>query len=376
MFPPAGITPIRAESGLDTIPNMPAEDPGDVFLRHRGAVLDALLSDPAFGEAGPATEPVSSGPLGGDPDLGGSDTDGEALFGSAASFEGAMPESAPPPRRSSDGPKASERIIALLNGQPSDSAPTMDFSSDFSDVAAKQPPPAESAESASGANRPAKARGPEAAERIAELAKKLKNPKVALAVCGVLAVLLILALVSTGGKEDAPEPDRIAVITPSATSAPTSKPAPDAPSSGTITVKSATAHCPPGSTPGMDAFGGQQGKAWSCVRAYKVDGQVLSIDLGKTYQIDSIGIVPGWDSVGGDGVDQWAKFRTASRVSYMFDDPNQTTYTQQTLDQRTLVVTKFEVPVQASKVVLKILESKGDPTINTTAISSIVITGH
>lgn len=367
--------PIRAEGGLDTIPNMPAEDPGDVFLRHRGAVLDALLSDPAFGEVGPATEPVSSGPLAGDPDFGDPGTDGAPLFGAAASLEGAMPESAPPPRRSSDGPKASERIIALLNGQPSDSAPGLDFSSDYSDVAAKQPPPAEPAESASGAGRPAKARGPEAAERAADLAKKLKNPKVALAVCGVLAVLLILALVTTGGKDDAPAADRIAVITPSATAAPTSKPS-EAASSGTITVKSATAHCPPGSTPGMDAFSGQQGKAWSCARAYKVDGQVLSIDLGKTYQIDSIGIVPGWDSVGGDGVDQWTKYRTASRVSYQFDDPNQTTYTQQTLDQRTLVVTKFEVPVQASKVTLRILESKGDPTINTTAISSIVITGH
>ncbi|WP_280485679.1 hypothetical protein [Nocardia cyriacigeorgica] len=31
---------------------MPAEDPGDVFLRNRGAVLDALLSDPALGSSG------------------------------------------------------------------------------------------------------------------------------------------------------------------------------------------------------------------------------------------------------------------------------------------------------------------------------------
>lgn len=363
-------------SGYD--PDMPAEDQGDVFLRHRGAVLDALLSDPSFGEDGSATEPLLSGPLVGDPGFDEPGMGSDLLSGPAmaASPEGPLFESGPPPRRSSDGPKASERIIALLNGQPPDSAPALDFSSDFSDVAAKQAPPDEPVQSASGAGRSSTARGPEAAERIAILAKKLKNPKVALVVCGVLVVLLILALVTTGGKDESREPDRIAVITPSATSAPTSKPASAAPSSGTIQVKSATAHCPPGSTPGMDAFGGQQGKAWSCVRAYKVDGQVLSIDLGKTYQIDSIGIVPGWDNVGGDGVDQWTKYRTASRVSYKFDDPNNTTFVQQTLDQRTLVVTKFEVPVQASKVVLTVLESKGDPTINTTAISSIVITGH
>jgi hypothetical protein len=358
---------------------MPAEDQGDVILRHRGAVLDALLSDPSFGENGSATEPLLSGPLAGDPDLGEPGTGPDLLSApvmAAASPEGPSFESGPPPRRSSDGPKASERIIALLNGQPPDSAPGLDFSSDFSDVAAKQPPPDEPAPSASGAGRSSKARAPEAAERIAILAKKLKNPKVALAVCAVLAILLILALVTTGGKDQSREPDRIAVITPSATSAPTSKPASAAPSSGTIQVKSATAHCPPGSTPGMDAFGGQQGKAWSCVRAYKVDGQVLSIDLGKTYQVDSIAIVPGWDSVGGDGVDQWTKYRTASRVSYQFDDSNKTTYTQQTLDQRTLVVTKMEPPVSASKITLTVQQSKGDQAVNTIAISSIVITGH
>ncbi|MGY4098699.1 discoidin domain-containing protein [Nocardia sp. R16R-3T] len=351
---------------------MSAEDQGDVFLRHRGAVLDALLANPSFVAADPDTGAVLSGPLVGDPDFG--DFGGPLSDGVVAVAPTAGMGPAGPSRRSSDGPKASERIIALLNGQPPDSAPALDFSAEYSDVSAKQPPPEEPVRSASGSS---KARGPEPAERIVVLAKKLKNPKGALAVCAVLAVLLILALITTGGKDETRGVDRIAVITPSATAAaPTTKPEASMAPSGQIEVKSATAHCPPGSTPGMDAFGGQQGKAWSCVRAYKIDGQVLSIDLGKTYQIDSIGIIPGWDSVGSDGVDQWTKYRTASRVSYQFDDPNKTSYTQQTLDQRTLVVTKFEVPVQASKIVLTIQESKGDPTINTTAISSIVITGH
>ncbi|WP_329411958.1 discoidin domain-containing protein [Nocardia vinacea] len=351
---------------------MAAEDPGDVFLRHRGAVLDALLSDPSLGENDPDTGPVLSGPLVGDPEFG---ELGDPVSGVVASDAGVG--SAGPSRRSSDGPKASERIIALLNGQQPDSAPALDFSAEYSDVSARETPPEEPARSASGAGGSSKTTGPEAADRIAALAKKLKNPKVALAVCAVLAVLLILALMTTGGKDETREVDRIAVITPSATAAaPTSKPEASTAASGTIQVKSATAHCPPGSTPGLDAFGGQQGKAWSCVRAYKVDGQVLNIDLGKTYQIDSIGVVPGWDSVGTDGVDQWTKYRTASRIQYQFDDPNKTTYTQQTLDQRTMVVTKFEVPVQASKIVMTVVESKGDPTINTTAISSIVITGH
>lgn len=126
----------------------------------------------------------------------------------------------------------------------------------------------------------------------------------------------------------------------------------------------------------MDAFSGEPGKAWSCARAYQVDGQIIRIDLGKTYEIESIAIVPRWDHVGTDGVDQWAKFRTVSRVSYQFDDKDDTVYTQETLDQRTLVETRIEPPVQASEIVLTVLESSGASSVNTTAISSIVITGR
>ncbi|WP_040700158.1 discoidin domain-containing protein, partial [Nocardia vinacea] len=263
-----------------------------------------------------------------------------------------------------------------LNGQTSDSAPALDFSSDFSEAGSRTAPPAESASGGAG-TRTSSARQPEFSERVTKVVTHLKNPKVALAVCAVMAVLLVLALMTTGGKDETKRPQQLAVVTSTGTaSAPTSKPDASTAASGAITPKSATSHCPSGSTPGMDAFSGQQGKAWSCVRAFKVDGQVLTIDLGKSYQIDSIGIVPGWDSIGTDGSDQWAKYRTVSRVSYQVDDSNKTTYTQQTLDQRTLVVTKLEPPVSASKITLTVLQSKGDQTINTVAISSIVITGH
>ncbi|MEV4240685.1 MULTISPECIES: discoidin domain-containing protein [unclassified Nocardia] len=344
---------------------MPAEDSGDVILRHRTAVLDALLSDPSFSETGAGIDtPELSGPLTGEPT--------EALDDLAHAIGGLPPEAAG--RRSADGPKASERIIALLNGQTSDSAPALDFSSDFSEAASRTAP-AESA-SAGAETRGSSAKQPEFSERVTKVVTHLKNPKVALAVCAVMAVLLVLALMTTGGKDETKRPQQLAVVTP--TAAPSSKPEQSAvpTSGGPLQVKAAQSHCPSGSTPGMDAFSGQQGKAWSCVRAFKVDGQVLTIDLGKSYQVDSIGIVPGWDSVGTDGSDQWAKYRTVSRVSYQFDDSNKTTYTQQTLDQRTLVVTKMEPPVSASKITLTVLQSKGEQTINTVAISSIVITGH
>ncbi|MGQ4619677.1 hypothetical protein [Nocardia sp. R7R-8] len=347
---------------------MPVEDPGDVFLRHRGAVLDTLLADPSFGSsAAPSGDSAGFGSL--EPD-GGPEHSVASIGLPDLDSE---PREVAPRRRTGDGPKASERILALLNGQAQDSSPAMDFANDYSSAAARtnapsEPEPEPERASAATANRLAPT------QRIARDAlTHLRKPKVALIVAAVLAVLLVLLLITTGGEENTAN-NQVLVVTPPPTSVAPTSAAP--PASSIIQPKSADSKCPPGSTSAMDAFGGQTGKAWSCVRAYKVDGQVITVNLGKTYQIDSIGIVPGWDHIGADGTDQWAKYRTVSRVSYQFDDGNKTVYTQPTLDQRTLVVTKIEPAVTASKIVLTVLESKGDPSINTTAISSIVITGH
>ncbi|MEU2036509.1 discoidin domain-containing protein [Nocardia amamiensis] len=339
---------------------MPDEDAGDVFLRHRGAVLEALLSDPSFG---PSAAPPSDSP-----DI------GAASFG----FPDLEPDSEPvvPRRRSSDGPRASERILALLNGQTQDTTPAMDFAGDYSAVAARSNTP-DAPEPEPERPAPTQSNRLAPAQQVAKDALvQLRKPRVALIVAAVVAVLLVLLLVTTGGGDAKnTAQNQLLVVTPPPTSAaPTTSAAPAAGS--IIQVKSADSKCAPGSTSAMDAFSGQSGKAWSCARAYKVDGQIITIDLGKTYQIDSIGIVPGWDHISPDGTDQWAKYRTVSRVSYQFDDSNKTVYTQPTLDQRTLVVTKIEPPVSASKIVLTVLESKGGPSVNTTAISSVVVTGR
>lgn len=349
---------------------MPAEDPGDVFLRHRGAVLDALLADPSLGSsATPSTVAV---------DFGG---DAEPVDSAAISVPSiglpdldSQPREAAPRRRTGDGPKASERILALLNGQAQDSTPAMDFANDYSSVAARSNAEATPEPEPERPSTPSATRLAPAQQMAKDALVQLRKPRVALIVAAVLAVLLVLLLITTGGQENTSASQVLVVTPPPSSAAPSTSPAP--PASSMIQVKSADSKCPPGSTSAMDAFGGQTGKAWSCVRAYKVDGQVITIDLGKTYQIDSIGIVPGWDHISADGTDQWAKYRTVSRVSYMFDDSTKTVYTQPTLDQRTLVVTKIEPAVSASKIVLTVLESKGDSTINTTAISSIVITGR
>ncbi|MFE3081458.1 hypothetical protein ACFXO9_31010 [Nocardia tengchongensis] len=345
---------------MDTIRTMPGEDSADVFLHHRDAVLEALLSDSSFGAE---THEVQRPPL-------------EHLqsgeFGSAEAPPIPGPEPISSPGGGRPGPTASERILALLNGQGADAFEPMNAASSLPETSPAKP--------AAGASSPAE---PPAARRTAtrfsasarDLLARVRNPKVALGIGGAVVVMLIVALTTTGGRER-PAAVQSALATTAAGPTATAAPTTTAPSVGSaVEVKSAQSHCPPGGTPAMDAFAGA-GKAWSCPRAYKVDGEILTIDLGRSYRIDSIGLVPGWDSIGSDGVDQWTKYRTTSRVSYRFDDPNSTTYTQQTLDQRTLVVTKVNPEVSATRIVLTVLASKGDPTVNTIALSSIVITGH
>ncbi|MFI6218491.1 discoidin domain-containing protein [Nocardia vulneris] len=201
----------------------------------------------------------------------------------------------------------------------------------------------------------------------------MRKPKVALAAAGVLALVVILVLVTGTGQDDPPQ--QLIAAAPNPSSAPASAPA-DPPTGANIKVVSAEATCPPGGTPGMDAFDGRPATAWSCGRSFNVDGQVLRIDLGRSYAIDSIGLVPGWDDIATDGTDQWSRYRTVSRVSYRFNDERITTFTQRTLDQRRLVTTKIEPPVHASQVVLTVLQSSSAGTADATAISTIVIHGH
>ncbi|MFF0457881.1 discoidin domain-containing protein [Nocardia africana] len=358
---------------------MSDQDLADVFARHRGAVLDALLSEPGLSTASGVAD---------QPDVGAPSSAGvsASMADSAPVYSEAPPRSVANAARPLNGPKASDRIMALLNGESPGGPSGLEFTSDFADRAGARLERAGADEAKTPASEPDKPTQPERSSRsdkpagaaapAQQLLAMVRKPKVAIALAGVLVIVIILALVTTGGKKDGG--DQVKVVTAAAAAPPTAAPKPsDSLTAGTvIQVKSAESHCPSGSTPGMDAFSGQADKAWSCVRAYRVDGQVLTIDLGKTYRIDSVGIVPGWDSIGSDGSDQWTKFRTVSRVSYRFNDPGVTTYTQQTMDQRSIVVTKINPPVTASKITLTILESKGDAAINTTAISSIVVTGQ
>jgi hypothetical protein len=330
---------------------MREQDSDDVFLRHSTAVLDAML--------------------------GGSDDLDDDRPDDGLDFDGPPAVSAPGVERPA-GPRASDAIAALLNGgSPGGGGGFSGYTGPMPEItsavpeaigteaAAPRPP---HAEDVPGLLRPG-SRGP--LDDMRRLVARQPRRRLIL-IGGVAAAILLVIVIATSGGSKSSAPVMMATK-PAPMGAPPATPT--APAENQIQVKSATSQCPAGSTSAMDAFDGQDGKAWDCVRAYGVDGQVLTINLGGTQTVDSIGIVPGWDHVESDGTDEWTKHRTASRVSYEFNDSNQTTYTQQTMNQRTEVVTKISPPVTASQVTVTILESAGDKSLNDTAISSIVITG-
>lgn len=358
---------------MDTIRSMAAE-PDDVFVRHRGAVLEALLSASTLDNDAKPTPLVPPDPAAPAPTP---DTSPDAPDN---------PRTAPVPGTKPDTPDsgriershASDLINALLAGRSEETTSGASF---MNNALPRTEPGTE------GADRPAESESaPDRARvgarlRLAGVPERvqvlLRTPRARpiLLIAAAVIVALVIALIARPAPESRTDP----IATKSVPAAAPASPTPSvssAPQLGSqIHVRAVESKCPKGSTPGMDAFEGTPGKAWSCVRAFQLDGQLLKIDLGGTFQVDSIAIVPGWDQIAADGTDQWTRYRTASRVSYRFNDADTTTYTQDTLDQRGQVVTRFDPPVRASRVYLTVLRSSGSPSANTTAISSIVITG-
>ncbi|ORV21742.1 hypothetical protein AWB98_27205 [Mycolicibacterium conceptionense] len=77
--------------------------------------------------------------------------------------------------------------------------------------------------------------------------------------------------------------------------------------------------CLPGSTAAQAVASGDPTQAWVCVRG-GVDGQVLTIELGRTMVVTAIRITPGWVGTDASGADQWLQHRVVSRVSWILTD--------------------------------------------------------
>ena len=91
----------------------------------------------------------------------------------------------------------------------------------------------------------------------------------------------------------------------------------------------ASASCPPGSTAAQALSGSDPTRAFVCARN-GVDGQVITLDLGRAVSVTAISIVPGWVGTDGGGHDQWLAHRVVAKAQYIFDDATATVVTQDT----------------------------------------------
>jgi hypothetical protein len=124
----------------------------------------------------------------------------------------------------------------------------------------------------------------------------------------------------------------------------------------------ASADCPPGSTAAQSLADPQARTPWICARS--VDGQVLTIDLGRAYVITAVSIVPGAVNKAGsdDQGDPWLQHRVVSRVQWQFNDTDKTIKTQNTGNVHGEAV--LPVPdVLASAITVIIQETSRPPMV-------------
>lgn len=123
----------------------------------------------------------------------------------------------------------------------------------------------------------------------------------------------------------------------------------------------ASADCPAGSTPAQSVAGDDPTRAWVCVRG-GVDGQVLTLDLGRTMLVTAVSITPGWVGTDAAGTDQWLAHRVITKVQWVFDGDPSTVMTQTTGNIRGEAVQA--VPgrgVLASKITMIVLHTSRPP---------------
>jgi hypothetical protein len=126
----------------------------------------------------------------------------------------------------------------------------------------------------------------------------------------------------------------------------------------------ASANCPAGSTSAQALTDTGSDSAWVCVRGAEgatVDGQVLHVDLGRSYVLAAVSITPGWVAKTPGGKDEWLAHRVVTRLQYLFDDTDRTVLTQDTANTHGPVTTPLPHKVLASRVTVVILQTTRPP---------------
>src|ERR1700758_2142829 len=180
----------------------------------------------------------------------------------------------------------------------------------------------------------------------------------AVAVAGIAAALVIFS--------DHPSlpPQRAAPITAAAAPTPVPPSAAPPPDQDQAIPFTASANCPAGSTSAQALTDTTTDSAWVCVRGAQgaeVDGQVLRIDLGRSYLLTAVSVTPGWVAKTPGGKDEWLQHRVVTRLQYIFNDDQRSIFTQDTANTHGPVTTALPQRVLASRVTVLILQTSRPP---------------
>jgi actin-like ATPase involved in cell morphogenesis len=227
---------------------------------------------------------------------------------------------------------------------------------------------------------------------------------VAAALVVLAAIGAVAALAASGGDDDNPGANRVP-ITSIDDDTPASSEAPTTATSGTPTTAEPTtsttrrtttttappqpvevgivgAAAPAEAATGNDACNNPTSYAATNMvdgaedTAWRVDGDAtgttLAFDLGGSYRVLNVGLVPGYAKVDPcDGADRFVQNRRPTSVTWIFDDG--TTVSQQLADAPDMQ--RVSVDAVSSSVQLRIDGVTGDPERDFTAISEVSVQG-
>ena len=123
----------------------------------------------------------------------------------------------------------------------------------------------------------------------------------------------------------------------------------------------------------MNALRPDSTQPWICVRAWGIDGQVLTLTLDGPYVISAVRIMPGVNTES-DGQDQWLKYRTVARAAWTFNDSAHTKITQAT-DSRRELLTQTVAPSNCSASPCRVVASQVVLTVEKTTAPASAPTG-
>jgi hypothetical protein len=190
------------------------------------------------------------------------------------------------------------------------------------------------------------------------------------------AVAVIVAALVTFGDTATPPPRPAPPITASAV--PTLPPSAAPADQDQAVPYTASANCPAGSTSAQALTDTSSDSAWVCVRGpadAAVDGQVLHVDLGRSYILAAVSVTPGWVAKTPGGKDEWLQHRVVTRLQYVFNDTDRTIFTQDTGNTHGPVTTPLPRKVLASRVTVVILQTARPPASPLSSATEPVLPG-